>query len=97
MARERTIQNRIMAWLNRQPGVVARVLHGSAWSTAGDPDIYGCVNGRMFLIEVKQPGREPTPLQQRRLAEWKNAGALTGVAHSVREAQRLIEPLIGKE
>jgi hypothetical protein len=51
----------------------------------GDPDVYGSLYGLHFEVEVKRPGKVPTDLQERRLAEWKAAGAIAGVATSVEE------------
>ena len=45
-------------------------------SGEGEPDLVCCQNGRTVVIEVKQPGKKPTPLQMQRLREWANAGAL---------------------
>ena len=74
-----------------------RKRHGSPLTVKGDPDLYGCLPldhphwpGRHFEIEVKRPGEHPTPLQLTRLEEWKMAGALTGVARSVDDAQYIL-------
>jgi hypothetical protein len=52
---------------------------------AGVPDIIACFNGRFVAIEVKRPGKKPTPLQIRRLLEIERAGgfALWGDAATV--------------
>ena len=42
---------------------------------AGTPDILGCLNGRMLAIEVKVKGKKPTPIQLRRIGQWRDAGA----------------------
>jgi rubrerythrin len=60
---------------------------------AGDPDLYGTLNGRHFEIEVKRPNdrsAQVTKLQMRRLLEWKAAGAITGVARSVDDALTIL-------
>ena len=42
---------------------------------SGVSDIIGCYYGRgFFAIEVKRPGKEPTPIQWRRLNEIEKAG-----------------------
>jgi Holliday junction resolvase len=44
---------------------------------SGTPDILACWRGWMFAVECKsRRGLAPTPLQERRLREWKNAGAI---------------------
>jgi hypothetical protein len=67
------------------PAAVVRKRHGSIYSTAGDPDIYFLLAGTHVECELKQPHKEPTPLQQVRLAEWAAAGALTAVIHTIPE------------
>mgnify|MGYP005843442195 FL=1 len=90
-ALESSLVSAIIRALRALPGVVVRKRHGSAWGTAGDPDLYGTVNGRHFEIEVKRPGGGTlTPLQEVRLQEWAAAGALTGVARSVEDALQII-------
>ena len=89
-ALESSLVSAIIRSLRALPGVVVRKRHGSAWGTAGDPDLYGVVNGRHFEIEVKRPGGTLTPLQEVRLREWAAAGALTGVARSVEDALQII-------
>lgn len=78
MARESGIQSRIVRRICEMYGkdCQVRVLHGSEYSVEGDPDIWGCVRGRMIAIEVKQPGQHPRPIQVVRLRQWKRAGAV---------------------
>lgn len=73
-ARESAIVKKILERLNAIPGCMARKRHGSAYTVAGDPDIYGCVIGHHFEIEVKAPGEKPTLLQRRRLEDWLRIG-----------------------
>lgn len=67
----------------------ARKVHGSQYQT-GQPDIDACVSGIAVKIEVKMPGREPTPLQAKRLREWEDAGAVVGCVHSMAELEELL-------
>ena len=86
---ERTVVAKIMAAMKEVPRLVVRKRHGTAMGVAGDPDLYGTINGRHFEIEVKRPNdpaSQLTKLQTERLLDWKVAGALTGVARSVEEA-----------
>jgi len=91
--REAVIVRRIMRWLHTIPGCKAIKIHGSAYQEIGTPDIIGCINGRMFAIECKQPGKAPTPIQRKRLAEWQAAGAIVGVVHSLEEAKQVLVQL----
>ncbi len=84
--RESALVAEIVRALRARPDVVVRKRHGSAWGVAGDPDLYGSIDGRHFEIEVKRPGERPTRLQAARLAQWRASSALAGVAHSVEEA-----------
>jgi hypothetical protein len=90
---ESAVVARIMAALKKYPGIIVRKRHGTAMGVAGDPDLYGTINGRHFEIEVKRPNDPSsrlTELQARRLAEWQQAGAITGVARSVDDALRIL-------
>ena len=91
---EKAVVARIMAALQRIPGVVVRKRHGTVMGVAGDPDLYGSINGRHFEIEVKRPNdpsSQLTPLQAQRLKEWKVQGkAITGVARSADEALAIL-------
>ena len=91
---EKTVVNQIMRALRMIPNVVVRKRHGTAFGVAGDPDLYGSINGRHFEIEVKRPedhSARLTPLQEERLQEWAHHGkALTGVAHDVDEAMIIL-------
>ena len=89
---EKQVVSRIMRVLQAQPGVIVRKRHGTAMGVAGDPDLYGSLNGRHFEIEVKRPDgpSKLTELQVQRLSEWERAGAITGVARSPDEALRIL-------
>ena len=87
-SRESSIVDGILRWLNQQPKTLARKRHGGMYGVAGEPDIDACVKGRSVQIEVKRPGEKPTPLQERRLAEWQAAGAITMVATSRGDVER---------
>ena len=90
---EKAIVTRIMKALKAKPHIVVRKRHGTAMGVAGDPDIYGTINGRHFEIEVKRPcdpASQLTELQTRRLLEWKFAGAITGIARSVEDALAIL-------
>ena len=97
MSSERATVKAILAYLNGIPGCLARKRWGGGLGVAGDPDITGCVNGRHFEFEVKRRGEQPTPLQMRRLAEWRAAGALAAVVTSVSEVREMVaEKILGQ-
>ena len=91
MTSERAIVKAILAYLNSLPGCLARKRWGGGMGVAGDPDIDACIRGRSVQLEVKRPGERPTPLQVKRLEEWRQAGALVGVVTSVAEVRTLFE------
>lgn len=51
--------------------------HGNMYQ-AGQPDVIGCIAGRMIVVECKAPGKLSTlsPLQSATLDKWAAAGAL---------------------
>lgn len=44
------------------------------YGKSGTPDRIGVYKGHFFAVEVKRPGKEPTPLQWRRIREIQNNG-----------------------
>jgi hypothetical protein len=47
----------------------------AGFGAGGVPDIVGCYKFKgLFAIEVKREGKEPTPIQYRRMAEVEAAG-----------------------
>lgn len=93
-ASESSRVNRILATLNKQPGCLFRKKHGSAMGVVGDPDIYGSVGGRMVVLEVKKDGNVPTKIQEHRLQEWKDAGAIAAVVHTAEEAMEVLRGVL---
>lgn len=90
---EKAVVVRIVKALRGYAQVVVRKRHGTAMGVTGDPDLYGTIGGRHFEIEVKRPNdpsSKLTELQTRRLMEWQQAGAITGVARSVEDALAIL-------
>lgn len=94
---ETALVNKIRKALKAR-GVKTQKNHGSPHLEAGTPDLCGCLPlthstmpGRGFWLEVKLPGKEATPLQHKRLQEWRNTGALTEVVRSVDEVLEVLE------
>ena len=75
---ETNLTKRVLTELNSWPHTEAIKKHGGPYGKKGEPDIFGCRYGRMFLLEMKAPGKKPTKLQYKRLREWKESGAATG-------------------
>lgn len=49
----------------------------AGYGKSGVSDIVGCYRGKFFAVEVKREGKEPTPIQNRRMAEIEAAGGKT--------------------
>lgn len=90
MPLEKQIVDSIVKYLRTIPGCIVRKRHGTAFGVAGDPDLYGTINGRHFELEVKRDGNSPTVLQKRRMEEWRAAGAVVGVVHNLDEARAVL-------
>ena len=90
---QHTVLRRLKALRATDPALAFRKRHGSAFGVQGDPDIHGVWRGVAFEIELKQPGQDPTPLQQARLKEWSAAGATVGVVHSTAELDTFLDRL----
>lgn len=82
-----------MVKARRQAGarIKAVKIHGSQYSEAGTPDIFICADGRLFALEAKVGKGKTTPIQDRRLQEWRDAGAVVGVVRSVGDVERLLD------
>lgn len=59
---ERTLQSKLTAYL-RANGWLVWVNHGSIYMPAGLPDLMALRNGIFIAIELKVPGKKPTPVQ----------------------------------
>lgn len=79
-----------------EPDLWFMKVHGGPYQKAGVPDFLGCYHGVMFYIEVKQPGKVPTPLQEIEMRRLRRAGAIGGVATSVDEARAIMARVQGK-
>lgn len=49
----------------------------AGFGKAGVPDIIACIDGCFWGIEVKRPGKEPTPRQTLRMNEIEKAGGFS--------------------
>jgi len=67
-------------------------IHGGPYQLAGVPDLLCLKAGRAVWLEVKQPGKKPTPIQVRRMAEIEaKGGARCHVVTSKEQARTLLE------
>lgn len=49
-------------------------VHGGPYQMSGVPDLLCVKDGRAVWLEVKQPGKQPTDLQRRRMNEIERVG-----------------------
>ena len=75
----------IIQVLNSLPNTKCIKIHGGAYTETGTPDIIGCREGRMFVLECKVGYNKPTKIQTHRLKQWAGAGAVAAVVHSAEE------------
>jgi Holliday junction resolvase len=69
--RESLIQTQIRKHLEKEGWMVIKLIQTSM---NGIPDLMALKNGRTVFIEVKQPGKRPTDLQQYRIEKLHKAG-----------------------
>jgi len=89
---ENTLQRKIQKYLKTNlPGAVVWKNHGNQYSVIGLPDIMCVYKGNLICIEVKIPGNKPAKLQEITLEKLSNAGAVTCVAYSVNDVEKLLQ------
>jgi hypothetical protein len=86
--RQRRIQKDLR---ERYPGIWLFKTHGSEYQPAGLPDLIGCLRGRFFGLEVKEPGEEASTIQDETIADIIAAGGVGGVIETFEEAIALLE------
>lgn len=102
-ASEKEIQKAILEWLQlhrffcwrNNTGAVVSNYNGKErfhrYGMPGSGDILGLTKtGRFFSIEVKVPGKQPTPLQIQFMKEVERNGGLAFVAHSVDDVEKIL-------
>lgn len=64
---------------------------GGSYGEAGTPDLIACKNGRLILVECKQPKKHLSPIQEVRFTEWRAVGAVCLEIHSGEELQGFLD------
>jgi Holliday junction resolvase len=82
---EAAVKHKIRKYLKTIPSCWSFMPIGGPFSAHGVPDIVGTIDGDMFAIEVKAPGKEKntTANQERVIGEINAAGAMAFVASNV--------------
>lgn len=86
---ERAVVSAIRRYLKTLPGCWS--YKASDRFTAGIPDIVGCLRGRFFGLEVKQPGGAVRPLQRAIVERIRSCGGIAAVVRSVADVKQLFE------
>lgn len=87
---ESTIQSNCIKWYKKTyPKNYIR--KNDQITSVGDPDIIICHFGLFVAIEMKQPGKNPTPLQKIKIDKVLASGGIAGVAHSLDEFKQIIK------
>ena len=87
--KENQVVKRCISWI-KDHGGYARKIHGNRY-TAGIPDVLGCIDGQMIVIECKTPSGTATKLQEAELRKWREAGAESFVWHGERNLSDVLE------
>lgn len=86
---EKTRQSNIVKYLKAVPGCIAEIRTQTGYGIKGGADILGCINGRHFELEVKQPKEKLTPLQAKWLEDWKQCGSISGRVEDVESTRQV--------
>lgn len=86
---ESALSTAIIERYNRLQHVKCQKIKGTAF---GKPtlDILGAKHGRLFWLEVKQPGKAPTKRQYNTMQEWIDQGCIATWTTSIEGAMKLL-------
>lgn len=82
----------VVLWRNNSGATRTQAGGFVRFGAVGSADLLGVLppSGRLVALEVKQPGKKPTPAQVVWLESVKAAGAVAGVVTSLAEAVELV-------
>lgn len=89
--KEKSIENKIKAYLKTIDGLYFFKEHGGLYGTAGVPDIICCYKGLFIAFEVKVESGKATALQDATIKRIRKTGGIAEVVRSVEEVKRIIE------
>jgi len=87
---EKQIQSRVLSVFKTAGWYGVKVI---MCNKNGFPDLMLFKDGHVFFIEVKQPGKKPTPLQAHRMRELSALGFECHVVSSVQQARAMVMTL----
>lgn len=96
---ERTIQAKVVSYLESLDNSFVMKIHGYRFQRVGVPDLLFLWNPGLScpvsaFFEVKRPGTDQTQIQKHVSEEIRNAGCPVYVVRSVDDAKEAIEELI---
>lgn len=89
--KEKSIENKIKAYLKTIDSLFFFKEHGGLYGTAGVPDIICCYKGLFIAFEVKTDDGKTTALQDATIKRIRKAGGIAEIVRSVDEVKRIIE------
>ncbi len=87
---ERVLVKKTLERLRTRGGFWVKI-HGSPLQIAGLPDIIGCYRGRFVGLEAKREGGKPTRLQLYTMGKIREAGGMTSLIYSVKDAMDILD------
>lgn len=102
MTPEKRIQNKIVDYLNERqafgaPIFVERRNAGGFSYKKGIPDLYAVINGKHVEIEVKQPGGELEPMQEKFRQKCERLNITWVCATCVEDVSVLVDAILYEE
>lgn len=99
MTPEKRIQNKIVDYLNKlqsqgAPIFVERRNAGGFSYKKGIPDLYAIINGWHVEIEVKQPGGELEPMQEKFRQKCERLNIMWVCATCVKDVDALVDAIL---
>lgn len=86
---EKTRQRNIVKFLKALPNCIAEIRTQTGYGVKGGADILGCIDGQHFELEVKQPGKKLSNLQEKWLLDWQKCGAIVGRVEDVATTRKV--------
>jgi len=84
--RESRRQRRMRAAMEETFGGKWWKVHGGPFQEKGIPDLNGCIDGLYIVIEVKEEDGTLSEIQEQRLREFEEAGAIAFAESSIKRA-----------
>lgn len=84
---ETLLQEKVQAELKKLGCKKVWKNHGSAYSENGISDVMGVYRGVLVAVECKEPGKEPTKLQEKFMREIRESGGCAFPAWSAGDVQ----------